>query len=623
MARNDLSATVAELSLQETVAELERKRKIDAGMAFFAGVMRWQTGQTIENWGNKLLNALTPYVKGIQSALYLVEKTDPPAEGELRWIAGYAIPLSLRKSLAIGEGLVGQAAATRETFHLQHLPIECYTESALAKIIATELLILPLIYNDRVAGVLELAAAESMNPTDVLLVQQLAESIAANLVTVRSQIEISKLLQESQAQAARLMASEEELRQNMEELEATHEEMLRMQAELQKRTEDFTKITDSVPGAIYQFRLLPDNTHFFTFISSGCKQLINRSPEEVVFNTNIVVESLKAEDLPRFGEAVMNSAQHMSYLEFEFESRHTKPDGTPIWIKSYSQPEPHPEGGVVWNGILTDITEEIKQRRLINDLYSRHQAIFEQANIGIFLLKDGKVIEANPAGVALFGYASPEEMYGKTALEVSPVYQPDGEASAEKLAKLIPRVMAGEKITLEWQYVRANGELRMAELRYCALTQESGENYRLIIIRDIQDEIEMKKTFEAYQLKLGMAAEVARIAFWKYDVLEKKLIINTYLMQLLGIDAGSFESNLVEADHFFSKVFIPEDTLLIHNLLQQAISEGTDKKTYALKHTFTRIDGTKQALVIRHQVKKEGKIFRIIGSIQEETPPTL
>jgi PAS domain S-box-containing protein len=617
MVTDDVAATVTQLSLEETLAELERKRKIDAGMAFFAGVMRWQSGQTIESWGNKLLNALTPYVKGIQAALYLVEKTNTPDGGALQWVAGYAIPLALRKSLAIGEGLVGQSAATRETFHLQHLPIECYTESALAKIIATELLILPLIYNDQVVGVLELAAAESMNPTDVLLVQQLAESIAANLVTVRSQIEISKLLQESQAQAARLMASEEELRQNMEELEATHEEMLRMQAELQKRTENFTKIADSVPGAIYQFRLLPDNTHFFTFISSGCKQLINRSPEEVVFNTNIVVESLKAEDLPRFGEAVMNSAQHMSYLEFEFESRHTKPDGTPIWIKSYSQPEPHPEGGVVWNGILTDITEEIKQRRLINDLYNRHHAIFEQANIGIFLLKDGKVIEANPAGAALFGYASREEIYGKTALELSPVYQPDGDSSAEKLAKLIPRVIAGEKITLEWQYICANGELRMAELRYCAIAQESGENYQLFIIRDIQDEIEIKKTAEQYQLQLQAAVEVAHIAFWEYDIPKQKFIFNVYLLQLLEIATTTFKSNSVEADSFFSTVFNAEDAVLVKNLLHQAITEGVANKKYELKHVFTRKDSTKQHLAVRYQVKKEGNISRIIGSFQK------
>ena len=99
------------------------------------------------------------------------------------------------------------------------------------------LLIVPLIIEDKVLGIIELASFNTLDTYKITFVETLGQSIASTLQSVRINIKTQQLLNRSQQQAEELAAQEEEMRQNMEELQATQEESSRKGSEMQSYIE--------------------------------------------------------------------------------------------------------------------------------------------------------------------------------------------------------------------------------------------------------------------------------------------------------------------------------------------------------------------------------------------------
>jgi GAF domain-containing protein len=105
----------------------------------------------------------------------------------------------------------------------------------------SSLLIVPLLVNQHVMGVIEIASFNVFATHEIDFVKKLAESIGATIASVRVNERTRGLLEASQYQAEELKAAEEEMRQNMEELAATQEEMHRKEKEYIKKIEEMEK----------------------------------------------------------------------------------------------------------------------------------------------------------------------------------------------------------------------------------------------------------------------------------------------------------------------------------------------------------------------------------------------
>jgi hypothetical protein len=169
------------------------------------------------------------YVQVQQASMFVVERDDND-EQYLSLSACYAFNRKklLEKRVNIGEGLVGQAFLERQTVVLTKVP-QGYTTitSGLGDATPGYLIVVPMIYNEVVTSVLELAGFRVLGAHEVTFLEKAGEVIASAIANVQNTEKSKAMIDQMRQQTEQMRAQEEELRQNLEELEATQEDMRR------------------------------------------------------------------------------------------------------------------------------------------------------------------------------------------------------------------------------------------------------------------------------------------------------------------------------------------------------------------------------------------------------------
>ncbi|MBT31712.1 MAG: hypothetical protein CMO01_18805 [Thalassobius sp.] len=191
--------------------------------------------EAIEDILQRVLSEIIKYVNASQAAFFIIEE-----EGNdeyLNLAATYAMGRLkyLDKRVHKGEGLVGQCWLEKAPIYLKKVPDGHFEISTgLGHSEPKTLLIIPLIHNDEVCGILEIAFLEEINNSTKDFLELLSADIAATILSIKINNKTKRLLEQAQTQAEELRAQEEEMRQNQEELNATQEEMIRQKSELER-----------------------------------------------------------------------------------------------------------------------------------------------------------------------------------------------------------------------------------------------------------------------------------------------------------------------------------------------------------------------------------------------------
>jgi CHASE3 domain sensor protein len=184
---------------------------------------------------DKLTSNVVKYLGANQSALFFaIEDASGEVTLELYGCYAYDRKKHQEKSLAPGQSLVGQAYMEKNIIHLTAVP-QSYVRitSGLGEATPTNLIIVPLKFNERVEGVLEIASFKPFRPHEIEFLEKIAEIIASAIVTLQGSVKMKKLMETMQIQSEEMKSQEEEMRQNMEELQATQEEVSRKAIEYQ------------------------------------------------------------------------------------------------------------------------------------------------------------------------------------------------------------------------------------------------------------------------------------------------------------------------------------------------------------------------------------------------------
>jgi len=170
--------------------------------------------------GDVVLSELASVVGAHRSGLYGLESG--PDAPRLRLIARYAAdpPSAGEPLIALGEGLVGQCARDgRKMVLTEHIPASLHIRTGLTRLVPRTVLILPVVFEGRVRGVLELACTDPLSATHQVFLDQLAESIGIVIHTLEANTRTEDLLAQSQSLAQELQSRQLELQHTNEALQ--------------------------------------------------------------------------------------------------------------------------------------------------------------------------------------------------------------------------------------------------------------------------------------------------------------------------------------------------------------------------------------------------------------------
>lgn len=151
----------------------------------------------------------------------------------------------------------------------------------------------------------------------------------------------------------------------MKKIRKNNDHLLHSEIQLQK-------ITALVPSMVFQLGCDSQNHYFFTFASKAVQDIFEFTPEEVIQDANKIFNLIPSEQLSEFYQVIALSRQYLT--EFHYDSQIKTASGKQKYIRMNSLPQKLPDGSVIWNGIVTDITIE-KQR----EVALRENALLQRA----------------------------------------------------------------------------------------------------------------------------------------------------------------------------------------------------------------------------------------------------
>ncbi len=175
-----------------------------------------------------IMSELTPLVSAQYGAFYLASAPAGDAAGdpEFERIAAYGFHRSGTTRFILGEGLAGQAALDRVRILVEDVPPGYVTVgSGLGQSAPTHLVVLPILFEDQVLGVLELASLHRFSDLHLTFFDRFVPTIGVTINAIMANSRTEVLLTESQRLATQLQERSDELQRQQAELRRSNAEL--------------------------------------------------------------------------------------------------------------------------------------------------------------------------------------------------------------------------------------------------------------------------------------------------------------------------------------------------------------------------------------------------------------
>ena len=278
------------------------------------------------------------------------------------------------------------------------------------------------------------------------------------------------IMRDAAGQPIRTMATIEDINERKQA-----ESDLQNQLALQ---EHVAKISMTVPGVIYTFRLRPDGSNCFPHASPAVEEHLGFPAQELAKDGSAIFANIHPDDLGRVQASISESARTLAIWGDEFRFNHQRRGE--IWISGRAVPQRETDGSILWHGFTMEVTERKRAEVALSESEEQYHQLFAVETDAIFMVdrETNQIIQVNPAAETMYGY-SHDEFLRLKATDVS--------AEPEKTSQVIASDQQHIPVRL---HRRKNGVVFPVEIS----TGEFMSRNRWIHVAAMRDITERKRT---------------------------------------------------------------------------------------------------------------------------------
>ncbi|MBI1880717.1 MAG: PAS domain-containing protein, partial [Chloroflexi bacterium] len=292
-----------------------------------------------------------------------------------------------------------------------------------------------------------------------------------------------------------------------------------------------------------------------------------------------------------------------------------QPDGSRILLQVVGAPIRDPQGSVSASvAIFQDITE---RKRAEMALWENQQLLrgFIDNSEAIIFVKDlqGRYLLVNNQFEILFNI-SKHEAVGKTDLDIFPK-----ELARELRANDLKVLEARTSSQVEESVMFDDGPHTYLSLKFPFL-DTAGVPYALGgISTNITETKRAEEVLRENQARLSEALNIARLAYWEFDLETQNLTFNDQFYAIFKTTAEQEGGHVMPAAKYAQKFVHPDDAGLIAREIQMLAESDDPNYTSQLEYRIIRADGEEGYLLVQFRRDQRGQSIGAVGIVQDIT----
>jgi CheY-like chemotaxis protein/signal transduction histidine kinase/HAMP domain-containing protein len=220
-------------NLKETTQKNAQQDWLKTNLARFTRLLQGQ--RDLQAVTKLILSELAPLITAHHGVFYMMDSEGNDARLRLIASYGYRSSRKLPTSFLPGEGLVGQCALEKTRIWLTDVPRDyIQVSSGLGAAPPTNIVVLPILFEQQVKAVIEIASLDRFTETHLSFLDQLMESIGVVLNTIEANSRTESLLTQSQSLAQELQQTNQELAEKARLLSEQNIEVERKNREVEQ-----------------------------------------------------------------------------------------------------------------------------------------------------------------------------------------------------------------------------------------------------------------------------------------------------------------------------------------------------------------------------------------------------
>jgi HAMP domain-containing protein/signal transduction histidine kinase/CheY-like chemotaxis protein len=241
-------------NLRDTTRTNKEQDWLKTNLAKFFGIMQGQ--RNLESLTNSIMSQITPVVGAQHGAFYLLEPDEPRGGLKLTSTYAYVKRKGLSSRFAFGEGLVGQCALEKKPIVVSEVPDSyIHVTSGLGEAPPRNIAVFPVLFEEQVRGVIELASFHEFTDIQLGFLEQLMLNIGLAINLIGASMRTEELLQQLQGSNVELDKRRKELEEKAQLLEVRNREIAEASRSLEAKAQELSKVSQ------YKSQFLTNMSH--------------------------------------------------------------------------------------------------------------------------------------------------------------------------------------------------------------------------------------------------------------------------------------------------------------------------------------------------------------------------